>query len=314
MASSEKFCLRWNDFEANVSGAFREIREEKDFFDVTLACDDNQMEAHKVIISACSPWFRNILRRNPHQHPLLYLKGVKYRELVAVLNFMYQGEVNVAQDDLNSFLSVAEELQVKGLTQGGSGSGNNQSKSSSSASKPEPKANPSTPSVRNVPEIKKPRVVSQAPAALDDDDIQEVVPVKSEPGAGSSMAMEQAHAQYLGGDQGAVALEDSYQDEAYDYEGYDDGSAGVIDPNTGLPYAGSDGNKDFVDVIESKMTCLGAGRWQCNDCFYVSQSCNVKKHIESKHVIPQDYPCKYCDKVLKGRHAYNNHLYTVHKN
>ena len=57
------------------------------------------------------------------------------------------------------------------------------------------------------------------------------------------MAMEQAHAQYLGGDQGAVALEDSYQDEAYDYEGYDDGSAGVIDPNTGLPYAGSDGNK-----------------------------------------------------------------------
>ena len=243
MSSSEKFCLRWNDFEANVSGAFREIREEKDFFDVTLACDDNQMEAHKVIISACSPWFRNILRRNPHQHPLLYLKGVKYRELVAVLNFMYQGEVNVAQDDLNSFLSVAEELQVKGLTQGGSGSGNNQSKSSSSASKPEPKANPSTPSVRNVPEIKKPRVVSQAPAVLDDDDIQEVVPVKSEPGAGSSMAMEQAHAQYLGGDQGAVALEDSYQDEAYDYEGYDDGSAGVIDPNTGLPYAGSDGNK-----------------------------------------------------------------------
>jgi len=246
MASSEKFCLRWNDFEANVSGAFREIREEKDFFDVTLACDDNQMEAHKVIISACSPWFRNILRRNPHQHPLLYLKGVKYRELVAVLNFMYQGEVNVAQDDLNSFLSVAEELQVKGLTQGSS-SGNNQSKSSSSVPKPEAKATPSTPSVRNVPEMKKPRVVSQAPAVIDDDDIQEVVPVKSEPGAGSSM--DQAHAQYLGGDQGAVALEDSYQDEAYDYEGYDDGSAGVIDPNTGLPYAGSDGNKDLLEIL-----------------------------------------------------------------
>ena len=91
MASSEKFCLRWNDFESNVSTAFRDIREEKDFFDVTLACDDSQVEAHKVILAACSPWFRNILRRNPHQHPLLYLKGVKYKELVCVLNFMYQG-------------------------------------------------------------------------------------------------------------------------------------------------------------------------------------------------------------------------------
>ena len=117
MGSSEKFCLRWNDFETNISVAFRELREEKDFFDVTLACDDSQIQAHKVILSACSPFFRNVLRRNPHQHPLLYLKGVKYKELLSVLNFMYMGEVNVAQEELNSFLSVAEDLKVKGLTQ-----------------------------------------------------------------------------------------------------------------------------------------------------------------------------------------------------
>merc|ERR1712183_151734 len=117
---SEKFCLRWNDFETNISKAFKELRDEKDFFDVTLACDDNQIEAHKVILSACSPFFRNILRRNPHQHPLLYLKGVKYTELLSVLNFMYMGEVNVAQEELNSFLAVAEDLRVKGLTQNNS--------------------------------------------------------------------------------------------------------------------------------------------------------------------------------------------------
>ena len=120
MASSEKICFRWNDFETNVSSAFREIREEKDFFDVTLACDDdNQIQAHKVIIAACSPFFRNILRKNTHPSPLLYLKGVKYKDLVSVLNFMYMGEVNVALDDLNQFLAVAEDLRVKGLTQGG---------------------------------------------------------------------------------------------------------------------------------------------------------------------------------------------------
>ena len=113
----EKFCLRWNDFENNISKAFGELRDDKDFFDVTLACDDNQLQAHKVILSACSPFFRSILKKNPHQHPLLYLKGVKYEDIVSVLNFMYHGEVNVAQEELNSFLAVAEDLQVKGLTQ-----------------------------------------------------------------------------------------------------------------------------------------------------------------------------------------------------
>jgi len=137
MGSSEKFCLRWNDFETNISVAFRELREEKDFFDVTLACDDSQIQAHKVILSACSPFFRNVLRRNPHQHPLLYLKGVKYKELLSVLNFMHMGEVNVAQEELNSFLAVAEDLRVKGLTQ------NNSTGDASAASKPkqeQPKA------------------------------------------------------------------------------------------------------------------------------------------------------------------------------
>ena len=114
---SEKFYLKWNDFKSNLSEALQDLREEKDFFDVTLACEDNQIQAHKVILSACSPLFRNILRRNPHQHPLLYLKDVRYKELLSVINFMYIGEVSVAQDELNLFLNAAEELRVKGLTQ-----------------------------------------------------------------------------------------------------------------------------------------------------------------------------------------------------
>ena len=259
MASSEKFCLRWNDFESNVSTAFRDIREEKDFFDVTLACDDSsQVEAHKVILAACSPFFREVLRRNPHQHPLLYLKGVKYKELLSVLNFMYQGEVNVAQEELNQvtavevltnltpmflfnqFLAVAEDLGVKGLTQGNSNSDN----------KPKSEAKPrSVPSVSRdteLPTSKRQRLATPAaPAASyqDDDDIQEVVPVKTEPPVGDNSG-------YLpeGGDQqGTVALEDAYNEESYDYgqygeAGYDDGSA-MIDPNTGMPLVGADGNK-----------------------------------------------------------------------
>ena len=121
--SSEKFSLKWNDFESNLSSAFTELREAKELFDVTLVCDTNQIEAHKVVISACSPFFRRILKRSPHSHPLLYLKGVPFTDLEAVLSFMYQGEVSVGQDHLNSFLATAEELQVKGLTEGSGGGG-----------------------------------------------------------------------------------------------------------------------------------------------------------------------------------------------
>merc|ERR1712083_1277582 len=119
MGSSDNFCLRWNDFESNISTSFRELREDSEFFDVTLCCDNGTdiVPAHKVILAACSPLFRKILSRQKNQqNPFLYLKGIRLKELQAVLNFMYHGEVNVAQDSLNNFLAVAEELAVKGLT------------------------------------------------------------------------------------------------------------------------------------------------------------------------------------------------------
>merc|ERR1712088_1062045 len=119
MGSSDNFCLRWNDFESNISTSFRELREDSEFFDVTLCCDNGTdiVPAHKVILAACSPLFRKILTHQKNQqNPFLYLKGIRLKELQAVLNFMYHGEVNVAQDSLNNFLAVAEELAVKGLT------------------------------------------------------------------------------------------------------------------------------------------------------------------------------------------------------
>ena len=217
--SSEKFCLKWNDFEANISGAFRELRDDKDFFDVTLACDDDQINAHKVILSACSPFFRTVLRRNPHQHPLLYMKGVRFTDLQSVLNFMYHGEVNVAQEDLNNFLSVAEDLRVKGLTQNQGGGGSSSNSSRPSSSKPPSAESSYKPKIQDV---KRPVISgsSRAPApapvaAMDDDDIQEVVPqVKTEP------ALAPAQAEYQHQDPGAGQMQ-QYDDGQYE-EGYED--------------------------------------------------------------------------------------------
>ena len=112
----EKLCLKWNDFEGNVISSFGELRGDQDFTDVTLACEDLQIEAHKLILSTCSPFFRALLKKtNKQQHPLVYMRGLKARELEAVLDFIYQGETNIFQEDLDGFLLIAEELQLKGL-------------------------------------------------------------------------------------------------------------------------------------------------------------------------------------------------------
>ena len=118
MSSSERFCLRWNDFETNISKTFRDLKEENDFTDVTLACSDNHVEAHKVILATSSSFFKRILKKNSHSHPLIYLKGIKSSDVEAVLNYIYHGEVNVEEANLNAFLEVAEELEVKGLVPG----------------------------------------------------------------------------------------------------------------------------------------------------------------------------------------------------
>ena len=83
---------------------------------MTLACEDGQqVEAHKVILAASSPVFGNILRRNKHIHPLIYMRGLKSDDLSAIIDFLYRGETRVHQDSLDSFLAIAHDLQLKGL-------------------------------------------------------------------------------------------------------------------------------------------------------------------------------------------------------
>ena len=112
----EKLCLQWNDFKENVGSAFGKLKEDNDFADVTLACEDGkQFEAHKVILATSSPFLENLLKRNKHPHPLVFMRGVSSVDLEAVINFLYFGEANISQENLESFLAIAQELQLKGL-------------------------------------------------------------------------------------------------------------------------------------------------------------------------------------------------------
>ena len=77
---------------------------------MTLYCEDGQqLEAHKVILAGSSPFFENMLQKNKHPHPLIYLKGFQSKHFVSILDFLYFGEANVFQEDLDSFLAIAEE-------------------------------------------------------------------------------------------------------------------------------------------------------------------------------------------------------------
>ena len=114
---SEKLCLQWNDFKENIISSVGNLREDQEFTDMTLACENGrQIEAHKIILAGSSPFFDNVLKRNKHSHPLVYMKGMKSEDMAAIVDFLYRGEANVFQENLDSFLAIAEELKLKGLT------------------------------------------------------------------------------------------------------------------------------------------------------------------------------------------------------
>ena len=100
----------------NASSAFAQMREDTEFINVTLVSEDGtQVESHKLILASCSPIFSNLFKTNPHPHPLLYLRGINSEFLMAIIDFVYCGEARIAQDDLEAFFALADELQLKGL-------------------------------------------------------------------------------------------------------------------------------------------------------------------------------------------------------
>jgi len=321
--ASEKFCLRWNDFERNISSAFKDIRDEKEFFDITIACEDEQLQAHKVILSACSPFFKKVLCRNHHQHPLLYLKGVSFRDMEAVLNFMYHGEVNVAQDDLNSFLQVAEDLRVKGLTQNNGG----ELKKPVELPKHEPRTEatnprhtePAPPLKRPRPTPPQPRVSQQPVVQQHDDDVEEILPVvKSEPHDSTPTTQHVLPPPT----QPVVQVQQQEQNMAM----YDDGSqqmgAGMMmtmeteqyDESYGGDYDGQYGDQSYEGEGAGGHEAAGAGeaKLRCEQCEGWFHKRSMARHIERKHSIPLSVSCEMCGKVFTSKVNLKEHYRRFH--
>lgn len=115
MMGSDQYCLKWNNHWANLIRVFNSLLQSETFVDVTLACEGRHLKAHRLVLSACSPYFKELLVAHPDKHPIVILKDVRYSELRTLIEFIYNGEVSVEQQDLAALLCTARELQIKGL-------------------------------------------------------------------------------------------------------------------------------------------------------------------------------------------------------
>ncbi|XP_046674219.1 protein jim lovell-like [Homalodisca vitripennis] len=112
---SPHYNLRWNNHQNHLLTAFDSLLQNETLVDVTLICEESSFKAHKVVLSACSPYFERIFSETPCKHPVIVLKDLRGWEIQAIVDFMYRGEISVGQEQLTSLIKAAESLQVRGL-------------------------------------------------------------------------------------------------------------------------------------------------------------------------------------------------------
>ena len=287
----EKLHLQWDDFKDNVNSAFGNLRKDKNFTDVTLACEDGQqMAAHKVILAASSPFFEKILRENKNPHPLIYMRGVKLDELSSIVDFLYFGEATVCQENVDSFLAIAEELQLKGLLR----------KSNSSKKNDldyDLKLPPPWKSEPDLAEITKDRAtrLKQIQGLMGKShsrDGDEDAALRSHPLLKSELDSAETttdlakylkpiqSAQIVNADQEGVTLPDYFSGGFEDLE------------------------QSVVSMMEKSPNLCSRGKqktYTCKVCGKEAKGRDIKDHIEAKHLNGIAIPCNLCKKIFRSR-------------
>jgi len=316
--SEENYLLRWNDFERNLSEGFKSFKVSNNFCDVTLACEDKQVQAHKVILSASSNFFKNILTNNIHQHPLLYLKGVRMNDLQSIINYIYHGETNVALGELDTFLEVATELQIKGLT---SPPGSNSNKASQSKEPPRKKYEFENTHQENEAPLKS-RPVLKRPNPTIQDSKESIVKVKKEY---EVQVIEDEPPEEVSFNEDDYNHENVYDPNMsgeipYDYnqeEGSYNHDVQIPFSNNQMDYSADSAAaevKKLTDQYLQKMEVNGCVVWTCTKCGKQGKmKHHVREHIESNHIDCLTFSCQYCSKEMKNRVALRSHISKNHR-
>ena len=109
----EKYCLTWDTYSEHLKDMVKEMMND-DLADVTLVTEDKKhIRVHKIILSACSPVFRDILKLDQSAKPIIFLKGIHFSEIDSIMQFIYVGKVTFYEERMNQFLDVARSLEIK---------------------------------------------------------------------------------------------------------------------------------------------------------------------------------------------------------
>lgn len=114
--ADSQFCVKWSNHHGTLISVLETLFNDETYVDCTLAAEGQEISAHKVVLSACSPFLNKLLKKHYDKHPIILLKDVTFFELQCVIEYMYKGEVNISHDQLSSFLKAAETLQIAGLS------------------------------------------------------------------------------------------------------------------------------------------------------------------------------------------------------
>ena len=280
----EKFCLKWNDFQQNILSSFQDLRKQSDFSDVTLVCEDGyQVETHRIILTACSPFFSAVLSNkqmlsNKHYHPVIYMRGIKAEDLTAIVDFIYHGEASIFQEDLDGFLALDEELQLKGLA-GSQNETDDDTKYSTPTNPYSNKKNISTKSSAKSTHISS----KMSENYFYKDEIK--VSLQANPVYDTSNTHESNvnHFDLVSADIGKV----------------------VVNANM----------EDLKGQINSMMEKIndGENKWKCSICGKASQNRqDVSRHVET-HIEGMSYPYNQCGAVKRSSNALHVHISKYHK-
>jgi len=286
--------LQGDDFHDNFAACIKHLREDGDLFDVTLACDDDQLEAHKIILSSSSAFFKEIIKRNPHVHPLIYLKGVKIKDLTSLLDFMYLGKTKIAQDKVETFLKLGEELGVKGLVRTELGLPEKNTEQEIVASKSQKEV-----------ERKNDQLSEEKNAIQNFLEYDELVE-----SARSWQKKTKANSNIcdVKKEDNILDIIDTENDESLLY---DENNEEVFDSSITKRTAevDPDSKAKIESLILKVVNDEGEVRWQCTECNkYSKAKGNLKKHIEIH--LGFSFGCKYCSSVYKTRNTLNYHMFS----
>jgi len=296
MVEADRFHLKWEDFPAKITSKLSKYKEKGVFCDVTLACeDDKEIKAHRVVLSASSPFFERVLRRSDHANPWLYLAGVKSKEMESILQFIYRGETQVAEHDMVRFLKKANLMEIQGLTGWNDGAG--------VASKKEKKSVNFSENVHAVDNSFPEPIIQEdadgAPVMAPECSINETdaeidvdapVHIKDEPAEKIDKGNDDANM--------VVELE-GYPQEAEEYE--------ENEIENRQPRHSFGGFVADDDVVKAD------GVFMCRRCGKTAKTKqNIRKHVEI-HLQGQSYPCAFCEKCYKTNNSLNFHISKAHR-